>query len=175
MPVFDSLTSGYMIVTHCDIRVKVINGLPDFIYPPSTNSIGSHPRIQAEKYPDFPKNEMFIAKYTNPWGIKTSPGYSCIFMPPMHRDNYLIILPGIVDTDTYNDTISFPFILKSKEDCDFTIPAGTPIAKVIPFKRESWIMSISKDFDLLRKSRALVLATFFEGYKKRFWHKKQYR
>ena len=53
----------------------------------------------------------------------------------MHRESVFTIMDGIVDTDSYNALVNFPFFLNDWS-YEGLIPAGTPMAQVIPFKRE---------------------------------------
>ena len=56
-------------------------------------------------------------KFGNKWLIKTPPGYSCLFIHPMNRvENRFKLIEGIVDTDTYVNTINFPFILNKRDE-----------------------------------------------------------
>ena len=51
-------------------------------------------------------------KFINKWLIKTPPGYSCLFVKPLnHFETRFEIISGVVDTDTYINTINFPFLL----------------------------------------------------------------
>jgi hypothetical protein len=57
------------------------------------------------------------------------------------------------------------------------IPAGTPIAQIIPFKRESWKNTIQTTGELLQKSfedKLFINNRFFDKYKKSFWQRKEY-
>jgi len=92
----------------------------------------------------------------------------------MHRDNIINILPGIIDSDSFHDVTNFPFTVNTKED-KVIIPAGTPIAQIIPLKREDWEMSINYSPEDSTKSSNSVRSVFFEAYKKMFWSKKSYR
>jgi hypothetical protein len=175
MPVFDVLNSGYIIKTEVDIYVeKVIsNGkkINNFIFN-SLNYVTSHNKLQANvERKNVP--EEYIPKISNVWGIKTPKGYSCLFIPPVHRDNLIEIFPGIVDTDNYNVPVEFPFIL-SDPDFEGLIPMGTPIAQVIPFKRDKWKSYIGNDINHVRKQEIQTHRMFFDRYKKLFWDKKQY-
>ena len=53
--------------------------------------------------------------------------------------------------------------------------AGTPIAQVIPFKRENWKLEEDKELffesDIVGKKARNVLSGF---YKNNYWHKKNY-
>ena len=79
--------------------------------------------------------------------IKTPPGYSSLFLPPMNNtDDRFSIIPGIVDTDTYKLEVNFPIVFNGDkyESLKTTIKRGTPYVQVIPFKRDSWTMSIEE-------------------------------
>jgi hypothetical protein len=173
IPVFDAISMGYIIKTHCDIYVDSNNGYPNFYATGYENVIDIHPKIQAERYPKDNSSNFF--KFLNPWSVETDSGYSCLIIPPMHRDNkYLTILPGVVDTDTYHGVINLPFVIK---DLDYSgnIPAGTPIAQVIPFKRESYKMSIGSNTKKIENFRRVLKVVWKDSYKNRFWNKKTYR
>jgi len=170
IPVLDSMTAGYVIVSPCDVYVSIKDGEP--FYNSTINSmIQFHPRKQAYSHPMA--NEFTYPKWINPWAIKTPKGWSCYFKPLAHNPNpWFQILEGFVDTDTYNSPINFPFVLKDPyKEC--LIPAGTPIAQIIPVKRESWKMKIDEipEADSVKK---MINSKFFDRYKKMYWEKKQY-
>jgi hypothetical protein len=153
----------------------VWDGVAHHVGMPSGNDeyIRTHPLFQANIHPDRKEYMSFFYKYVNPWSIKTPPGYSSLFIPPMHRDNFIEILPGIVDTDSFTSPVELPFIMSRFED-DILIPAGTPIAQIIPVKRDRWSISfadLSKDS---KESRNIVHSRFFDSYKKSMWSKKSY-
>jgi hypothetical protein len=126
-------------------------------------------------HPSANKNLGDFPKFNNPYGIKTPPGYSCLFIQPLHRESRFTIFPGIVDTDTYTSQVNFPFILND-ENWEGIIPAGTPMAQVIPFKRESWTHSFGSEKEI--KEERLVSqkrkSMFINAYKKHFWNRKSY-
>lgn len=176
MPVFDAITAGYILVTPCDVYVKQIDGEPQ--YHPALNNesfIEFHPIKQASKHPK--QNGFQFPKWINPWAIKTPKGYSTLFIPPMHNPNpWFQIIEGVVDTDNYYAAVNFPFILK---DALFEglIPAGTPMAQVIPFKRESWQIVQGKEIEKKdQANNALHLTSqFFDRYKRLFWNRKEFK
>lgn len=171
IPVLDAITAGYIIVSPCDVYVSIKEGEP---YYNSTimNLIQFHPRKQAYNHPLA--NEYQFPKWINPWAIKTPKGYSCYFKPPAHNPNpWFEILEGFVDTDNYYASVNFPFVLKNpQQEC--LIPAGTPIAQVIPIKREAWQMSITKE-NKQKEIGVFLNSKFFDRYKKLFWSKKEYK
>ena len=121
-------------------------------------------------------NEFSYPKWNNTWGITTPPGYSCLFISPLHRETPIIALPGIVDTDTYSAPVNFPFVLRDPK-MDGLIPAGTPIIQVIPFKRDSWSMEIGKEEDLVVQAKTTnkLRSVFFDSYKRQFRQQKDYK
>jgi hypothetical protein len=203
MPVFDSITQGYIITTYTDIFVsqkpidygdqehfektgetiflsketikekKLIPTMPWYEWP-SFGPLEFHPVEQAPNHPN--ENGAPYPKLINPWGIKTSPGYSTMFIAPVHRDNVFTILPGVVDTDTYTAPVNFPGVLT---DVTFEglIPAGTPIAQVIPFKRESWVMELGEQEALIEQNNVTrkLRTRIFDSYKAQYRQVKEYK
>jgi hypothetical protein len=113
----------------------------------------------------------------NPWAIKTPPGYSVLFIQPMHRESVFTILPGVVDTDQYSAAVNFPFVLNEPTKFTGLIPAGTPMAQVIPFKRDSWEMQLGTQEDI--QEQVLVVnrlrTKFFDAYKTQYRQLKEYK
>jgi hypothetical protein len=99
-----------------------------------------------------------------------------MFTAPVHRDSVFTILDGVVDTDTYTAPVNFPFVLN---DIKFEgmIPAGTPMAQVVPFKRETWEMSIGDSEELIQQNKVstLLRTKFFDSYKSQFRTVKEYK
>lgn len=173
MPVFDALTAGYVILTPCDIYVSFQNGEVEY-ESALPNIISKHPRKQAYAHPQGTFNDF--PKWESPWSIQTPKGYSCLFLPLMHNPNpWFEILEGIVDTDNYQSSVNFPFILKETLK-DFIIPAGTPIAQVIPFKRTNWKLKIAENNNGKAVSDTnYILSGFFNQYKNAYWNKKSFK
>jgi hypothetical protein len=173
IPVFDALTSGYILVTPVDMYISKKDDKPYYIWA-GGGGVSFHPIEQA---PHHPHADGFqYAKWLNCWSIKTPSGYSTFLMQPMHRETPFEIFPGIIDTDTYNPAINIIFTLKDK---NFTglVPAGTPIVQVLPFKRDDWIMAIGteEDYNLMEKQHQKLRHKFFDSYKTQFWSRKEYK
>lgn len=174
IPVFDAMTAGYIIPTYVDIQVTQVDGMPYYEWP-SFDAISFHPIEQAPNHPGV--NGAPFPKWTNPWSIRTPRGYSCLFVPPMHNPNGIFtVLPGVVDTDTYDPPVNFPFTLNDVK-WEGIIPAGTPMVQVIPFKRDSFKMTIGDDKDRINQSKttARLRSLWFNSYKRQFWSRKEYR
>lgn len=200
MPFLDTLTTGYILKAPQDLRIlhgqeiekegriqksskqeASINnaGLPININYKDRNEI-QYPN-QVTGWPDLKNKNQggVIHKIMNPWVIKTPPGYSCLLLPVLNNNpEKFEAVPGIVDTDTYNQEINFPILLSGfeKPPIDFIIKRGTPYVQIIPFKRESWRMKIKKinpDKSLWRTF--LYHTKLFNIYKTFYWKKKDYK
>lgn len=171
IPVFDSITAGYLIKLPADVFVTTVDGLPYYEWS-NLGLIEFHPIEQA---PNHPLGNSFpYPKWINPWAIKTPKGYSTLFVQPFHRESPFTILPGIVDTDTYTAPVNFPFVLNNPK-FEGIIPAGTPIAQIIPIKRDDWKMESNTDFEEHSRINVRLLSKMFDRYKTLFWSKKNYR
>ena len=176
MPIFDTMTTGYFIVLPCDVYIsKDINGMPSVTPSFGEKMVSDHSLKQAITF-DIPKEyHKQLLKWTNFWKIKTPKGWSVMFVQPMHRDDLPFqILPGIVDTDEFVLSVQFPFLLR--KDFEGTLPKGTPIAQVIPFKRENWEAEYGNQTSLETKKFLDNHSSIFENrYKKTSWKKKTYK
>jgi hypothetical protein len=182
MPFLDALTVGYIIPFDQDYLIDPVKGdspeKSDFSIVPASRKkedIGFHNQVQLPEGLNKQSGEN-TGKFINKWLIKTRPGYSCLFVPPLNRfDDRIEIISGVVDTDIYINAIHFPFILK-KRDKQFLIKKGEPMVQVIPFKREPYKMwsgfyKEKKHGQTLNK----LMSEWVDKYKKYFWHKKEYK
>ena len=176
LPFYDAMSAGYLIFSPDDVEVTDAPVGKFYRWP--SIGVAFHPKSQLGKLPVDLGESNGVAKWASPWSIRTPRGYSCLIVNPIHRQTPTRIFEGVVDTDTYLPPIQFPFVLT---DPKFTgiIPAGTPIAQVIPFRRESFrhevLESTEERRTVIEKSESRLRSTFFNGYKERFWSPKDYR
>lgn len=173
IPVFDAISAGYIIESPADVFVSIKNGIQWFEWS-DFGLITFHPIEQA---PEHPARKPFAyPKWTNPWSITTPKGYSTLFVQPFHRESVFTILPGVVDTDTYTPPVNFPFVINDPT-FEGLIPKGTPIAQVIPFKRDSWVMELGniEHFEAQAKVSKKLQSKFFDRYKTMFRQPKEYK
>lgn len=176
MPVFDVMTSGYLITLPCDVLVELdAVGLPNFTWPIEWKLVTEHDVAQVSTMTIPTEFHPRVFKWSNAWIVKTPEGWSSLFISPAHRDDLPFeILSGVVDTDGFELSIQFPFMIK--KGFSGVIKKGTPIAQIIPIKRNEWESSVSvlpegqRTKNLQKHSR-----TFENRYKKTFWNKKDYR
>tara|TARA_R110000803_G_scaffold142653_1_gene208910 strand:- start:1926 stop:2657 length:732 start_codon:yes stop_codon:yes gene_type:complete len=194
MPFLDTLTSGYLLKMPVDYHIKHniefegkkcsgmqtgrggrneynlnYNGGDDYH---ATAQLGSSPLVEKNK------NQPFH-KILNPWFIKTPPGYSTLFVPPLNNtDDRFSIIPGIVDTDTFKNNVNFPFTVNGDkyEILETTISLGTPYVQLIPFKRDQWKMQIKeRSIKKRRIEEFFAMKYVINNYKKIFWSKKSWK
>lgn len=145
-PLLDSMSIGYLVPLWADILVEKTNNLDDPHYlswKVSSDLVSRHTNEQAG---DFDRNAAYSKtpwKWHTNWYIKTPPGWSCIITHPMgHGDLPFRTISAIVDTDVYKQEVAYPFWLL--KDFEGVIEKGTPIAQIIPFKRQDWYSEIKE-------------------------------
>jgi hypothetical protein len=203
MPFLDTLMSGYLLKISQDFNVRHnvdnknekneefkdsfqtfgLHSMSQLLYAKSINlnaGLDTHSLKQVEGSPFIEKNKNLpFYKILNPWKIKTPKGYSCLFVPPLNNaDDRFSIIPGIVDTDTFPNEINFPIIINGDKYpvLETTIKKGTPYVQIIPFKRDSWKMTVKP-----RKQKEIQNSYLFYGfkllniYKDKYWNKKSWK
>jgi hypothetical protein len=136
LPLLDGMGLGYSMVLAADVHVRTD---PDGKFlevhsGPSFNAASTHSKDQlGDHYASYP---MPAIKFHNPWVIKTRPGYSTLFIPPLNHteETRFQCLGAVVDTDTYPKQVNFPGLWLAK-GYDGVVTAGTPLVTAIPFKR----------------------------------------
>lgn len=136
MPFLDALTTGWIIPLAAEVRLEIGDGgrKVDFGWEFDRTMVSNHSPHQVAGHP---RDAMPPCKFHNFWTIRTPPGWSCLFVPPLNRPNGVFeIVAGIVDTDTYASPIHFPFFAIGGDGVH-VIDKGTPVAQVIPFRRDA--------------------------------------
>lgn len=174
LPLGDYMKCGYVLRSHSEILFTP-SVEPDGTHSWFANSLGAE--ISSHGYAQLPlnigKGKNVYIKYTNPWRIKTPPGYSClIYQHHYFFNNKISFFPAIVDTDSYNDSpISFPGVILAENT--FFLEAGEPLVVVFPFKRENWIKKVK--FEEQKNIKDLSFSMYFvRGYKRLFHKQKSY-
>jgi hypothetical protein len=184
MPIFDMMTAGYILSTPCDIYVdatnpeKLVYSVPAALADVKSDIFATHGKEQYASYPI--KKERYhkeILRILPFWSVQTDKGISCIFMQPMHTDESpLMAFSGIIDTDAFISDGHFSFLIE--KDFKGVIKQGTPLVQVIPFRRESWEMSLVPQDNadkIIQKQRLFLRSTFLNAYKNKFRSKKDYK
>ena len=177
VPFLDAMTCGYIIPFFQDHLITVDHEKKEWHVHVNFNNPKNHtPRQLPKNYQASSKIEQPIGKFSNKWVIKTPPGYSCLFIHPMNTPKTdFEIIPGVVDTDTFEDTVFFPYYFRRYEESkgmeQVLLKLGTPMVQVVPFKRERWKSEVKMHGDDEIPSFTGHLVDF---YKKVYWRKKHY-
>ena len=149
--IFDIMGAGYVYRTPCDIefyeessqiKVKVLDPRKaDFIQvrppmPQFTAPMGYH--------------ESHFAWWSD-WAVEVPEGYSVLYSQPFNRFELpFLTTSGIIDNDKVNLPGTMPFFVVK----GFTgvLPAGTPYAQMLPFKRENWESKVDAETPLVTMS-----------------------
>jgi hypothetical protein len=137
MPLLDAMSYGYIIplqgdlhvITNHDCSIMKVEGAPE------RHMADFHDlsQIGGKHAPGYPAKPV---KFINYWIIRTAPGWSTLFLPPInHQDMPFTCLSGLVDTDTYPKEVNFPAIW-NKPNFDDKLSAGIPLVVAIPVKRK---------------------------------------
>lgn len=139
-PLLDALSLGYIIPLWGDVNVRTstVDGC-EFIELGS-NPIGEVATFHSPSQVGGDKNKltdgMPAVKWINRIAVKTAPGYSALFIPPIgHIEPRFTCLPGLVDCDKYPKQVNFPSAWHAKNH-DGIVSAGTPLMTVIPIRRK---------------------------------------
>jgi hypothetical protein len=175
VPFLDALTSGYMVQCPQDLLVeKLEDGSVGIGWKYEADIIDKRDPASTPTLP-IPTGHVstnYIWKL--PLYIRVPKGYSVLFTHPLNRhDLPFTTLSGVVDADYAVPGGALPFFLKS----GFTgiIPRGTPIAQLIPFKREDWTLKETKGLKKEGEIETYNSLSVISGwYKKHHWRKKTY-
>lgn len=174
VPFLDVMTAGYNVELLCDIIVERKGGTTHFHWTETPAPIAMRDRNMAHTMPRPAGHEKQMHAWVLPYGPRTPMGYSCLVTHPFNRfDLPFTTTSGIIDSDNYSMPGEVPFFFK--EGFEGILPAGTPVAQIIPFKRDNWKSSKAPlDMSFVRKQIYSVQKTISGGYKKLHWSRKSY-
>lgn len=176
-PFLEGMSIGYMLVLSDDVQVLINQqtGLQGLWWRTSSTLVTEH---APEQYPNLHIPEEYsktVFKWANEWQLETPKGYSLHCSHPSNRlDLPFHTFTGIVDSDRYPLSIQFPFIIK--KDFEGILERGTPVAQLLPIKRDSWKSQIEpyQEVNYLTKMRQFF-GKIDRAYKNNFWIKKTYQ
>lgn len=136
MPFLDAMMAGWVIGLPATVRMEISDGgrTVNCGWDFDRTLVSNHATHQVA---GNPRDPMPPCKFHNYWTIRTPPGWSCLFVSPLNRPNGLFeVVAGVVDTDTYQSEIHFPFFATGQDGLH-VLERGMPIVQVIPFRRET--------------------------------------
>lgn len=140
LPLLDAMSLGFTMPLCADLYVRSNhnNSQIQVQNPPGIVACEHHEAGQVGGPNAIKPKHGNPLKFINYWIIKTAPGWSTLFIPPInHFNKEFTCLSAVVDTDVYPKEVNFPALLNIT-DADFRIPAGTPLVTAIPIKRNSF-------------------------------------
>lgn len=177
VPFLDAISGGYFITLPCDVVFNPKNEGYNFHFQwnGDFSPVSSHGESQIPGYPIPEGFDSEPLKWMSPWIIKTPPGYSSwITHPSSQNDLPFLTMTGFVDTDKHPMPTNFPFFLK--KGFSGIIKMGTPIAQIIPVKRQNWISSIKDRHPKERENFRKRFSLYVENrYRNLVWSRKQYK
>jgi len=146
--VLDVMGTGYTYRTPCDIE----------FYEDVVGQI--HGRVLEERYRNFLVDRDPLPQFVHPggyhrkhfawwadWAVELPEGYSALYTHPLNRFELpFLTTSGIVDNDKVHLPGTMPFFML--KGVTGLLPAGTPYAQIIPFRREHWESEIDVSLDL---------------------------
>jgi hypothetical protein len=177
-PFLDSLLNGYAVLTPFDIYVKKTeDGSLDLKWnaPPQWEEfIAERPGESGATMPRPAGHHPNHLVWASHWGVKAPRGYSLIFTHPLNRfDLPFTTMSGIIDSDKFYGNGNVPFFIK--EDFVGVIPKGTPFLQIIPVKRNSWKMLVSKGLKDKMHVQGMIAREKETKYKRKLWVRKEFR
>jgi hypothetical protein len=144
----------------------------------ANDMFATHAPEQYDHYPiDTTKYHKQLFRIMPFWAVKTPEGYSTLFMHPLHKDPLpFVAIQGFIDTDKFITDGHLSILVE--KDFKGVIKQGTPLAQVIPFKREDWKMELvptSESGAELTKQRLSLRSNFVHSYKNKYRSKKEYK
>jgi len=184
LPFIEALSIGYLILTPEDYKVEkrfsqgiFIESENETLGTRNTNDIGNMP---------IPAGYNRIQHtWQHRLAIDIPEGYSVLFTNPLNRfDTPFMTFSAVVDGPYKMPPGGIAFCIR--DDFEGVIPAGTPYAQAIPFKRDDFNM-VKKE-GLVQEARG-ILETIFQkaknyteewtglknNYRINSWHKKSYK
>ncbi|MDQ3469547.1 MAG: DUF6065 family protein [Actinomycetota bacterium] len=101
MPLLAAMTTGWIIPLAATVRLEIGDGGKhvEAGWEFDRQMVSNHGAFQVAGNPYEPRPPM---KFRNDWTVRTAPGWSCLFVPPLNRPHDIVtVLSGIVDTATF--------------------------------------------------------------------------
>jgi len=175
VPILDALGLGYIIETQYDVLLKHADNNWDLSWKTQETVFephAEHTQNIETPYGYYPR----VAKYMYNRIPITPKGYSSLIISPIGYNKLPFkAVAGVVDTDTNISAFALPvWISKNHKGI---VKHGTPLAQVIPFKRDNWEMvsDYFKDNDYYIQEQNSFGRFAINHYANKIWQKKKFR
>jgi hypothetical protein len=175
VPLLDGMSAGYIVPLWAD--VEVVAGENPSMYWKTRHDVFMQHGESTRNITPPPGYNSQVYKYLNCWIPQTPKGYSCLITSPFgHNDLPFKAVPAVVDTD--RSTLELIFPVWVKDNFSGIVEKGTPIAQIIPFKRDDW----ESTFDYYENGQYYSVVedknfntTIVGNYIKNYWSKKKFK
>ena len=149
--IFDIMGTGYVYRTPCDIEFYEENGTIKVKVLDDKNKDFIQVRPPMPQFvPPMGYHEFHFAWWSD-WAVKVPDGYSVLYTQPFNRFELpFLTTSGIIDNDQVNLPGTMPFFVV--KGFVGVVPAGTPYAQMLPFKREDWHSEVDADISHMKMS-----------------------
>lgn len=149
--IFDIMGTGYVYRTPCDIEFYEENGIIKVKVLDDKNKDFIQVRPPMPQFvPPMGYHEFHFAWWSD-WAVKVPEGYSVLYTQPFNRFELpFLTTSGIIDNDQVNLPGTMPFFVV--KGFVGVVPAGTPYAQMLPFKREDWHSEVDADITHMKMS-----------------------
>ena len=178
--VFDILGTGYTCKTPCDIEFGLDtqgNIQARVLDPQHQNFLFDRPPLEQFVTPPGYHAKHFA--WLPDWAVELPEGYSACYMHPLNRFELpFITTNGIVDNDKGVLPGAMPFFFL--KGITGILPAGTPIAQILPFRREHWEAEYDVEItaEEIKSRNRLNAETFRQPdggvYQRDIWERRKY-
>jgi hypothetical protein len=177
VPFLDALTTGYFMVLGHDVEIKSYSDGNKMVYwgvdeTRSSFKLDDPHRMEGLIPPAgyFPR----VWRVDLPHSVETPPGYSVLLTHPFNRYELpFLTLSGVIDTDKSFRSKTANIWLR--DDFEGIIEKGTPMAQLLPFKRENWDHeNLPYNKDLSAKRTFDITSVLNRSYQRNQWSKKRY-
>jgi len=174
VPFRDAMITGYMVLLPADIEVCIAaDGDVDVFHNPQLtfNVVEKRGALTQQNQGFGMPNPIGTVPIMFAWspffGVGTNKKDSVLVTHPLNRNDLpFVTTSGIIDSGFFKVAGNIPFFIK--DGFSGVIPKGTPIAQIIPFKRESWsskhIVSNRKAYSLFMTLRDSYLDNFYSRF-----------
>lgn len=163
--VISYLSEGYIIPLWSDFLVQVRGKA---VYCLGSNELAhATTHSQQTQYNTMPLPEDYLpdsVKFTNPWKVRTPPGWSVLLSQPYYDfEQRFSVATGVVDTDVYHYIHVNTFFRRG--DTDHQLKMGMPFVHIMPFQRSVLGMEVraSSEEDRQRMKKLDFKARRFFG------------
>jgi hypothetical protein len=175
IPMRDSMSAGYIIPLWSDVQISQNEDGPAINWRVRNNVFELHGEgSKLVEPPTGYSNQVF--KYVTKFRIETPKGYSLLVKPPAgHEQLPFKAVSAIIDSDKSVIDTNFPVWVK--EGFEGIVEKGTPIAQVIPFKRDNWQSEFSciPWEEYLQQIDKGFRSTIINSYVKNIWSRKIFK